>query len=205
MLEPVYFYTSFGSPYSYIAAQQIEDVLRRHNCTIYWRPVRLRRVLTGIYGSAGVNIVAKKMDYMRADSERSAALYGLPFVRPEGEPPFDCDEAYACAYALANGNEEQLRNVTLALVSAVWARGCALRTVRDLVEALRSFHQTEALVKTSSQSSVGMKAHDHAVDEAIGSGMFGAPWFIIDGEVFWGHDRLELIDMWLSRSREAKG
>lgn len=205
MLEPIYFYTSFGSPYSYIAAQQIEDVVRRHKRAICWRPVRLRSVLAGVYGRSGVDIAAKKMDYMRADSERSALLYKLPFIRPEGEPPFDCDEAYACAYALADGNEEKLRSITLALVSAVWAAGQAIRNVNDLAEALRGFHQSEALVQRSSQSAAGISAHDHALNDAISSGMFGAPWFVIENEVFWGHDRLELINMWLSKSGDPKG
>ena len=129
MSNSIYFYLSFGSPYSYIAAQKIEDIARKYKLDVLWRPLRLKNVMSNIYKDQNIFPPSIKMSYMRKDSERTATLFKLPFLRPDGEPPFDCDEAYACVYAFSEGNEVKLRNLSLALVSSVWSKGNSLESI----------------------------------------------------------------------------
>tara|TARA_B100000686_G_C16527585_1_gene830576 strand:- start:24 stop:629 length:606 start_codon:yes stop_codon:yes gene_type:complete len=198
MLEPLIFYLSFGSPFSYIAAQQVEEIANKHDRSVCWRPVRLKMIIEKVYGKGKFSISPLKMSYFRKDSRRSAELYGLPFFAPEGTPPFDCDEAYACVYSFSDGDEVKLRNITLALISAVWSKGISVHNISQVVLALKQFHGSSALIKSCAESNYGLEHHNSVVSSAVEVGMFGAPWFYVDGESFWGHDRLDLIDKFLS-------
>lgn len=197
-LDPIIFNPAFGSPYSYVAAQLIDDVGQRHGRTVLWRPVRLSTVLSKGGDGTRPAIPEQKLTYWRHDVERICRLRGLPFVRPEEEaPPFDCDELYNTCYALADGNEAQLRTITLAVLSIIWAQGKALKSVDAVVSGLRRFHLSSALMKQYATSGEGQTAHEAAVAHAVASGMIGAPWFTVGAETFWGHDRIPYLDRWL--------
>jgi 2-hydroxychromene-2-carboxylate isomerase len=197
-LDPIIFYPAFGSPYSYVAAQLIDDVGLRHGREVRWRPVRLGTVLSQGRDGSRPTIPEQKLAYWRHDVERICRLRGLPFVRPEGEaPPFDCDELYNACYALADGNEAQLRTITLAVLSIIWAQGKALKNVDAVVSGPRRFHLSSALMKQYATSGAGQAAHEAVVEEAVASGMIGAPWLAVGDETFWGHDRIPYLDQWL--------
>ncbi len=197
-LDPIIFYPAFGSPYSYVAAQLIDEVGQRHGLTVLWRPVRLSTVLSKGGDGTRPAIPEQKLTYWRHDVERVCRLRGLPFVRPEGEAaPFDCNELYNTCYALADGNEAQLRTITLAALSIIWAQGKALKSVDAVVSGLRRFHLSSALMKQYATSGEGQAAHEAAVAQAVASGMIGAPWFAVGAETFWGHDRIPYLDQWL--------
>ncbi len=199
MSGPIVFYPAFGSPFSYVAAQLIDDVASRHGREVLWRPIRLSTVLDRIYPEGRPSPGARKMAYWRHDVERICRLRGLPFSRPDdAEPPFDCDELYVACYALADGNEAQLRTMTLAALSVIWQQGKALSSVDAVAAGLRRFNLSRPVVAGYAQSRSGALQHAAAVDAAVDSGMIGAPWFVADGEGFWGHDRLPYLDLWLS-------
>jgi 2-hydroxychromene-2-carboxylate isomerase len=197
-IEPITFYPALGSPYSYVAAQLIDEIGVRHGRTVLWRPVRLGTVLSRQGDGTRPSIPDEKLAYWRHDVERICVLRGLPFVRPEGAaPPFDCDELYAACYALADGNEAQLRAITLAVLSVIWAEAKALKTLDAVVSGLRRFNLSSAVVKRYATSDEGQALHDLAITSALAVGMIGAPWMSVGTESFWGHDRLSYLDQWL--------
>jgi len=201
MADPIVFYPAFGSPYSYVAAQMIDEIGQKHGRTVLWRPVRLSTILRQP-GSEMGPIPAAKLAYWRHDVARVCRLRSLPFARPEGvEPPFDCDALYDTCYALADGNEAQLRTVTLAALSVIWAQGQALKDVDAVVAGMQRFNLSSAVVTRYATSANGAAQHQAALGAAVAAGMIGAPWIVVGAESFWGHDRIPYLDQWLSAGR----
>lgn len=200
MAGPIVFYPAFGSPYSYVAAQLIDEIAFKHERAVLWRPVRLSTVLARQSPEGRPAVSASKLAYWRHDVERICRLRGLPFSRPEGqEPPFDCDALYSAVYAFADGDEGQMRTLSLAVLSVIWAQGKALSDIDAVAAGLRRFNLSRVVVRGYATSDAGAEKHATAVDDAIASGMIGAPWLTVDGEAFWGHDRLPYLDLWLSK------
>ena len=198
MAQPIVFYPAFGSPFSYVAAQAVEDVAARHGRTVVWRPVRLSVVLKRHYPQ-GIAIPPAKLQYWHRDIARVCELNGIPFQRPPVIPP-ECAEAYYVCYALGRTDPSQVRQVTLALFQAIWGQGLAVTTPEAVADALARFQLSRAEVMQAARDPFGQAEHEAAIQSAHDSGMIGAPWFVVEGETFWGHDRLPYLDRWLARA-----
>ncbi len=199
MEDYITFYISFGSPFSYIASQRIGELASKYNIKVIWRPVRLRNVLNIVYADlGGISLPQKKLDYLRLDSSRMARFYGLPFIPPSEKPPFDCDEVYSCIYSLANGNEEVLRNICMSISASIWQKGMVLKSVNDIVYCLSQFYTSKSIIINNINNNLGKDLHQRSINDAVNSGMIGSPWIIYKKEIFWGNDRLDYLDYFLS-------
>jgi len=199
--QPIVFYSAFGSPFSYVAAQMIEDVAAKHGRPVLWRPVRLSVVLKRHYPN-GIAIPPDKLTYWHRDIARVCALRGLPFQRPPVIPP-ECAEAYHVCYAFGRHDPTMVRQVALALFQAIWGQGQALTTVEAIASALARFQLSRAQVLQAASDLYGQAEHEAAIQAAHDSGMIGSPWMVVDGEPFWGHDRLDYLDRWLAGNTEV--
>ena len=74
-----------------------------------------------------------------------------------------------------------------------------MRTVEEIVAGLSGFGASRTAVAAAANDPAGAAAHDEAVNAALASGIFGAPWIVVEGQTFWGHDRLDYLDRWLAR------
>ena len=75
MQDQLVFYISFGSPFSYIASQRVDEIVRKYNIGVLWRPVRLRNVLDSIYSDlGGFRVPEKKLKYMNHQSLKNVTV-----------------------------------------------------------------------------------------------------------------------------------
>ena len=200
MEDYITFYISFGSPFSYIASQRIDEIALKHNKKILWRPVRLRNVLNIVYSDlGGISIPKNKLDYLRLDSARISKFYALPFIPPDDKPPFDCDEVYYCVYSLADGNEDILRNVCMSVISSIWQKGMVLKNIEDIISCLSQFYTSKNIIINSINNKNGKNLHEKSISDAVNSRMIGSPWFTYKNEVFWGNDRLDYLDDYICK------
>lgn len=200
----IWFFPSFASSYSYFAAQRIEDIAARHGRTVLWRPVLLRRLRAELHGGAEPETPVAILEYRMRDVARIAAAERIPLVMPMPFPP-DSEATCPTLYALAAGDEFRLRTLTLALLQAIWASGRTARDAAEIGAALARYLMGRAEVELAARDPAGVAAHEAALAEARRSGMFGAPWTAVEGEAFWGQDRLDALDRWLASRPAAAG
>jgi 2-hydroxychromene-2-carboxylate isomerase len=180
------FYFDFSSPYSYIASEWVEALAARHGRTVSWRAILLGATFQASELKSPVSYPLKR-EYSFLDFERSARFAGVPLKMPEKFWWLHSnDEARASAWA-----RHCLR--------AYFARGVDLSDLPALRGLCEEFGIDAALAQDICGDPAWKAALKSANDAAIALGVFGAPFFIIDGEPFWGNDRRAQIERWLEK------
>lgn len=196
MAEPLEFYFDFSSPYAYLASEKIDELAAKYGRKVKWRPILLGPVFKTT-GSAPLTEIPVKGDYSRHDFDRSARYLGVPFKLPAKFPQAtqvaarayywlherDCEKARAFAHAAFRAIFVQERDISDPAVVAELAA-----QVGADVPALMAGTKSEEMKNRLRQEG----------DAAIARGVFGAPFIFVDGEPFWGADRLPQIEQWLA-------
>lgn len=193
MTRSIEFWFEFGSTYSYLTAMRIEDAAAARSVTVHWRPFLLGPVFTAQgWDTSPFNIYKAKGDYMWRDMARRATRYGLPFQRlPETGPgAFPQNGLMAARMALVGLDEGWGENFTRKVYSAEFAHG---KDIADagLLERLAVMVGAGPDVMARAQAQANKDLLKANVDEAFRLGIFGAPSFIVNGDLYWGDDRLE--------------
>ena len=195
MAEPIEFWFDFSSPYGFIGSHRIEDIAARHGRTIRWRPFLLG-VLFQTTGQSPLLNQPLRGPYARRDIERTARLHGIPFRLPD---PFPF--ASVAAARLFYWLEEHDSAAAVAYAKAVYARafveGAAVAGAAEAVEVASKLGQNRTQALAALQRPEVKQRLKQISDEALGKAIFGSPFFIVDGEPFWGHDRLDQVERWL--------
>lgn len=195
--EPIRFYLDFVSTYSYFAAMRIDAVASRHGRTVDSRIVSLPHVFKAA-GTLSPLDQPHKLAHNRRDTERVALQMGLRFKRPPAPPDvqqarlvFHHLRARAAADAARFAREAMAVRFGegMELTQAVLERVCSAAGVAaDVLETGPADPAAKASLIATTQAAVEQ------------DGMFGAPYAWVDGERFWGHDRIvQQLDWWLGR------
>jgi 2-hydroxychromene-2-carboxylate isomerase len=192
MAEPIDFYFDFSSPYGYLASTEIDGLAARHGRSVTWRPFVLGAAFK-LTGQRALTEQPLRGDYARRDFARSARLLGVPFKMPEPFPFFALAASRACYWL---EDPEQSKALAKATYQAAFGEGRDITPV-PVVAELAAGLGIGGLEQGLEQPATKAKLRD-ATDRALARGVFGSPFFIVDGEPFWGHDRLDQLDRWLA-------
>ncbi|MBV4544141.1 2-hydroxychromene-2-carboxylate isomerase [Pseudomonas vlassakiae] len=197
MSKTVEFYFDLGSPASYLAWTQLPALCARHGAALVYRPMLLGAVFQAT-GNASPAMIPAKGRYMSIDLGRYARRYDVPFGLPPGFPvntltlmrgtlgtqlraPAQFDALLA---VLFKGLWEHRRNLSDAAVLD--------ETLRQAGFDLAAFHALAADGEVKAELK-------RVTEEAVARGVFGAPTCFVDGEMFFGQDRLDFVEEALSR------
>ena len=197
LAAPIAFYFDFSSPYSYIASEWVEALAARHGRTVEWHAMLLGATFQVTEIKSPVSYPLKR-EYSLHDFERSARFAGVPLKNPE-KFPIATQNAARLFWWLHAKRDTTASHWARHCLRAYFARGVDLSDVASLRALAQEFgldaDQAEA-VWNDPQWKLRLKAEN---DAAIALGVFGAPYFIIDGEPFWGNDRRAQIERWLEK------
>jgi 2-hydroxychromene-2-carboxylate isomerase len=194
--KAISFYFDFSSPYSYIASEWVEALAARHGRTVRWHAILLGATFQAAGLMSPVSYPMKRECTLR-DFARSARFEGVPYKQPE---PFPIATQNAARVFWWLDAQDPSRAVAWAhaALRAFFARGVPL----DDKAALKQLAEEQGLDAAAAEAAwnepVWKNALREANDKAIAAGIFGAPFFIVDGEPFWGNDRKAQIERWLT-------
>jgi 2-hydroxychromene-2-carboxylate isomerase len=198
----IQFFYAIGSRYSYLASCKVEQLAREHGARIEWLPINSVRLLEergySPFDHADVLQGQYSAPYRQRDAERWAKLYGVPFQEPRGRLRLDSELlALAATAGKLFGKPAQLSK---ALFSAVF-HGQATRV--DAEECARQAATVGLDAATFSRALTAEEtaaALDETMLRAHVAGVFGVPTFVVNGEQFWGNDRLPLLSSYLAQT-----
>lgn len=192
------YYFSTVSPYTYLAGTRMEEVAARHGAHVAYKPVDL----TGaVFARTGGLPVAERhparLELRRQELRRQSAKHGLPM---DLDPPFrgvnPAPSSYAFIVAAKAGGGD-LGALVHALTGAVWRDGRDTAEDEVIADCLAAAGFDRGLAGMGMLA--GAEDYTRNTEEAVAAGVFGAPFYIVDGtEKFWGQDRIGDLDLFLS-------
>ena len=182
------FFYEFASTYSYITAMRIAPLAQAAGVTVRWRPFLLGPIFKQQgWETSPFNLYPAKGRYMVRDCERQCATLGVVFRMPE---PFPQNTLTAARVALAALSEGWGEEFSRAVYRAQFAEGRQIGDAAVIGEIVRALGRDDAVLARAQSDAIKQELRA-STEEAQRQGIFGAPSFVVDGELFWGNDRLE--------------
>lgn len=195
------FWFDFASTYSYPAAMRVEDAAARHGCTVHWKPFLLGPIFKAQgWSDSPFNIYPVKGRYMWRDLERMCNADKIPFRKPSAFPRRSLlATRAACAIEGSPSLPEFVRRV----FNANFAEDQDIADPQILLRCLRGLSDDPDAILIAAYAPEAKARVRQNTERAIALGIFGSPTFVVEGELFWGNDRLEAAFQW-RRSRETR-
>lgn len=196
MSAPIDFYFDFISPYGYLASTQIEKIAKKYRREVKWHPFLLGVTVMEIMGLKPVMETPLKSDYALIDRPRMAKLFGVPLVIPDldGVNSLAASRAF---YWLEKHNEKQTKAFAQRIFRRLWVSGRNITDSEAVIEEAVELGIDEDELRLALCARQTKDLLRDAVRQAVQHKVFGAPFFIVDGEPFWGVDRLWMLERWL--------
>lgn len=198
-MASIEFFFDIGSPYSYLASTQLPALEQRHHAhTLTWRPFLLGAVHKATHNHSMEHGGQARTRYQLKDLEDWARFYNVPFRMSSHFPLFTLTPQRVLTAALTELGEAPMRTLAGALFSAYWVDDRNItqpEVILDLTAGLDL--DGEALLTATADPRI-KNALRATTDEAVERGAFGAPTFFIGETMFFGNDRLPLLEHALS-------
>jgi 2-hydroxychromene-2-carboxylate isomerase len=192
---PIDFYFEFSSPYGYIASQLADDFERRLGRPVVWRPMLLGPVFK-VTGQAPLVEIPMKGDYSKHDFSRSARMHGIEYNHP-AKFPIGTVAALRAFYWAHDRDPTRARELAKAFYRAYFAKGLDIGPAPAVIEIAEGMGIDGAGLAAALEDPVLKDRAKREVEGALAAGVFGSPFFIVDGEPFWGCDRMPMVEQWV--------
>ena len=197
-LEPIDFYFDFLSMYGYFASLRIEELAQRHGRKVRWHSMLLGVSVMKTMGLKPLLETPLKGDYVIHDTARYARRHGLKLKRQVTDPMMDPRAASRAFYWVRKHRAGQEAEFARAALNSYWRQGIDLSSAEQVATLGPVMGIDTAVFLEGIESDEARSALRDAVAKSLEKGVFGSPTFIVDTEHFWGSDRLELLDEWLT-------
>jgi 2-hydroxychromene-2-carboxylate isomerase len=189
--KQIEFYWEIGSTNSYFAWKLIRPIAKRHGASLILHPVNLGFVFRH-HNYVLMDEPKAKISNRYRDLQRWAERYDLPFRMP-AQFPIKTSRALRATLAMRRWNLEEA--FIDALMTAYWEQNDATIAdyagMRPLAAGLGI--DPDKLEQAAESEDIRQRLID-STNDALANGVFGVPSFIVDGEMYWGKDRMEFIE-----------
>lgn len=189
------FYFDFSSPYGYLAATRIDALAARHNRRVTWRPILLGPMFKAA-GTAPLTNVPLKGPYSARDFLRTSRFLKIPYTQPAAFP-IGTQNAARVFYWLADRDEIKARQFARACYDTYFAKGVDISSAEKVADIAAQLGEDRVAVLAAMADPAVKERLKNEVDLALAKGVFGSPYILVDGEPFWGNDRLDQVEAWL--------
>jgi len=201
MPAPIDFYFDFLSPYGYFASTRIDTLAAQYGRSVCWRVFYMRGIMQDRLGQTRPFLdVPIKGDYYKHDVPRMARWFGVP-LNSGGLSNFVSANACRAFWLLDDLDPHLAKRFAREIFEWHHVRATPPNTPEQVAQAAANVGlDTEQLdLATAVQLPEAKERLRRETDAAAAAGVWGTPTFAVDGELFWGADRLYLVEDWLRR------
>ena len=196
-MKEIEFWFSIGSTYTYLSVSRLKEVERKFEVSFSWQPFSVRKIMREMDNVHFPPTKQAKVDYMWRDIQRRARGYGFEARVPAPYPLKEFD--LANRIAVLGMQEGWCSNYVQATYRRWFLEWLEPGSEPNVSESLREIGQdSERILELATGEETG-EVYSCQTESAQSKGIFGSPSFIVDGELFWGDDRLEDAVRWALR------
>ena len=195
MSHSVDYYFAPQSPWAYLGHQRFQNILKKSGASVRVMPFDLGGKVFPISGGLPLGQRApQRQAYRLTELERFSKWLGAPLhLKPTFFPVSGDDAAkLIIAVDMAMGADAAM-NISGAILSAVWSQQRNIADEKTLAELLHEQHLPAACLEQTYSQAVHER-YESYTQMAIDAGVFGAPSYVLYGEIFWGQDRLDFVE-----------
>jgi 2-hydroxychromene-2-carboxylate isomerase len=189
------YYFAPQSPWAYLGHARLIALAKQYDVQIDMKPIDLAKLFSVSGGLPLAKRPPQRQAYRLVELKRWSAHLGLPLnLQPKFSPASgDAASKLIIATKFAHGTDAAMQ-LTGAIMHAFWADDKNIMDSDTLAGlANDAGYDGAALVKASETTSV-QNEYDQFTNDAMAASVFGAPWYVVDGEAFWGQDRLDFVE-----------
>jgi 2-hydroxychromene-2-carboxylate isomerase len=193
MTKTIDYYFSPNSPWAYMGHERFTGIAKRAGAHINIKPVDYKRIFAASGGVPVAERPKQRLDYRMMELKRWRAFLGIPLNLT---PKYSGVPTLAAARLIIAADMKELNAMALAgfVGKAVWEEE---RDISDpaTLQAIAAEHGRNAkLLWDTAQTEATKTAYDAYTEDAIAAGVFGAPTYVYNEELFWGQDRLDFLE-----------
>jgi 2-hydroxychromene-2-carboxylate isomerase len=195
MAKTCEYYFAPQSPYAYLGHARFVAIAKQYGVQVEVKPCDLGKIFSLSGGLPIAKRAPQRQAYRLVELQRWSEHLGLPLnLQPKFFPVSgDLAAKLIIATRLAHGTDAALA-LSGAVMRAVWAEDRNIADADTLVAIAGACgYDGKELLKSAETASVQAE-YDRCTDDAIAANVFGAPWFVIDGQGYWGQDRLDFVE-----------
>ena len=188
------YYMAPQSPWTYLGHQRLRDIAQQHGAHVRVKPVDIGGQIFPASGGLPVGQRApQRQAYRLVELKRFSSFLNLPLNLHPTFFPVSGDDASRLIIAVDQHDGEQAAlRLSAALLTVVWVQQRNLADPNVLAEVLQE-QQLPAERWSQSKEVDVQQRYQAYTEEALKLGVFGAPTYVVEGELFWGQDRLDFL------------
>lgn len=193
---PIDFWFDFSSPYGYLMSEKIDALAAQYDRQVKWHPILLGVVFKATGTQPLTDGASSKGIYMLHDFHRSARHLGIPY-NPPSRFPLPTQNAARAYYWLHSQDCALARQFAHAIYHGFFVEDLDISSPETVLQIAAKIGVDRSNLETALQSPEIKARLKDECEHALAAGVFGSPHVRIDGEAFFGADRLPQIEHWL--------
>jgi 2-hydroxychromene-2-carboxylate isomerase len=195
------YWFTLASPWAFLGHDAFMKLARSHDLAIGYKPVFLAEVFKETGGLPLAQRAPARQRYRMLELQRWRELRAIPLKLKPRHWPFDPKLSDCCVVAITEAGGDP-SGFMRAVWEASWVKEEDCGKEAKIAELLsRTGHDAQDVLAAAKSEEIG-KIYAARTPEAIAAGAFGSPCYVLNGEVFWGQDRLDLLARALETKRE---
>ena len=194
-MQSIEFYFDPISPFAYLGSVQIERVAARLGRSVEWKPVLIGVTILKVMGLKPLPETPLKGPYLKHDAVRLAEYFDVPF-RYHGLAGINSLAALRAFAVLKERDAGLAKALAQKIFTRLWVRGLNITAASDVAEEAGDLGIDAPALLRDIETDHARNLLKQQVDAAIERGVFGVPYFVVDGEPIWGVDRMWMVEHW---------
>lgn len=195
MSKTIQYFFAPHSPYVYLGHERLLKLAAQYGAMIEPKPFDLGAVFSQSGGLPLAKRAPQRQAYRLQELQRWSQFLGLPMnLQPKFFPVDQGPASLLLAAAREQGGADQVLELASAITRAVWVEDRNIADAGTLEQLAGDAGFDGAALLAASRTPETQRKYEAFTQEALDAGVFGAPWYVVNGQGFWGQDRLDFVE-----------